>query len=79
VSKLPEQPYYKANVEVKSGVSEAPKIEKSAEPSVHVTPAVVNDLQKLSNFNLPTYAKFKLSDINHIDLPDLGNCNRKSQ
>ena len=44
VSKLPEQPYYKANVEVKSGVSEAPKVEKSAEPSVHVTPAVVNGM-----------------------------------
>ena len=44
VSKLPAQRYYRANVKVKSGVSEPPNVEKSAEPSVHVTPAVVNGM-----------------------------------
>ena len=34
------------------------------------------DLEKLSNFNLPSTAKFKLSDI---CIPILENCNSKSR
>ena len=39
---------------------------------------IFSDLQKLSNFNLPTIAKFKLSDI-CIPILENAGCNSKSQ
>ena len=80
-SDLPKLSHYRANVKIKSGVSEPPEVERQAVDSVCVTPAVVDgmyitllvdldpmrlifsDLEKISSFNLPMIAKFKLSDI----------------
>ncbi|KDR72300.1 hypothetical protein GALMADRAFT_143149 [Galerina marginata CBS 339.88] len=61
-SNLSESSHYRAKMKVMSGVSDQPEVKRPAADWVNVTPVIVNNKRTLSKLNLPTVAKFELSD-----------------
>jgi len=79
-SDLPGPSYYNATVKVRPGAASDPHkvtVKRSAAKSVDVTLAVVDDPQKLSAFNLPKIANFRLSK-HSIPITENSGCDSKS-